>query len=87
MPESFAAALWLPGWDDASIWGYDEQTGGYFAQLWRNTDNHRAPPPTVWIGGLDPVGTPRELAHWIAIKADVRLVHVLAAIGHRAQQR
>jgi hypothetical protein len=28
MPESFVAALWLPGWEDFSIWGYDENIGG-----------------------------------------------------------
>jgi hypothetical protein len=33
----FTEALDLPGWEDYSIWGYDEPLGSYFAQLWHNS--------------------------------------------------
>jgi len=40
-------ALFLDGWDEQSIVGTDELTGGWFAQLWRNgSDSER---PEVWV--------------------------------------
>ena len=50
---NFREALWLPGWSDQSIWGYDEQMDTYFAQLWRDGDVNDD--PTVWISGCDPI--------------------------------
>ena len=40
-------ALFLDGWDEQSILGTDELTGGWFAQLWRNGSD--CEPPEVWI--------------------------------------
>jgi len=40
-------ALFLDGWDEQSILGTDEMTGGWFAQLWQNgSDSER---PDVWV--------------------------------------
>ena len=40
-------ALFLDGWDEQSILGTDELTGGWFAQLWRNgSDSER---PDEWV--------------------------------------
>src|SRR4051794_7518188 len=43
----------LDGWDHYSVWGYDEQTELWFAQLWRNTDS-RCDAPTFWLGFRPP---------------------------------
>jgi hypothetical protein len=60
----FREALWLPGWSEQSIWGYDEQMDTYFAQLWRDGD--RNDEPTVWISGCDPIASGLQLAAQIA---------------------
>ena len=39
MPVNSVDPPHLEGWDHYSVWGYDEQTALWFAQLWRNTDN------------------------------------------------
>jgi hypothetical protein len=43
-----SAPLPLEGWDQASIWGWDEATGSLYAHLWRNTDDP-AKQPTIRI--------------------------------------
>ncbi len=73
---NFREALWLPGWSDQSIWGYDEQMDTFFAQLWRDDDANDD--PTVWISGCDPIGTDLQLAELIASATDV---HVSRAVG------
>jgi hypothetical protein len=50
---SFIEPLWLPGWSQRSIWGYDEQMETYFAQLGRDDDD--GDEPTIWISGLQPI--------------------------------
>jgi hypothetical protein len=44
---SFRAALYLPGWEEQSVWGWDAQLGTLFAQLWPNGDDSDAPPLTI----------------------------------------
>lgn len=39
----------LPGWEHQSIWGWDEGTGSFYAQLWRNSSTSDA--PEVWLTG------------------------------------
>src|SRR6266568_3411861 len=34
----------LNGWDQASIWGWDETANSLFAELWRNPDDPAKPP-------------------------------------------
>jgi hypothetical protein len=46
----FRDGLDLPGWEDQSIWGYDEGIGSFFAQLWRN--GSRSDDPEVWLSGV-----------------------------------
>lgn len=50
--EPFTDALDLPGWEDQSIWGYDNGIGAYFAQLWRN-DKDKGD-PDFSIPGINP---------------------------------
>ena len=49
-PDGWNNALFLDGWDERSIWGFDRQDGSYFAQLWRNGSSSEA--PDIWIVGL-----------------------------------
>lgn len=42
-------AIDLHGWEDQSIWGWDEGTGNFFAQLWRNGSSSDA--PEIWLTG------------------------------------
>lgn len=51
--QNFTDALALPGWDEQSIWGYDEGTGSFFAQLWSN--GSRSDPPEIWLSGAQTV--------------------------------
>jgi len=42
----------LDGWDERSIWGYDDGVGSFYAQLWRNPGDREA--PDVWLSGAAP---------------------------------
>lgn len=46
--------LRLPGWEDRSIIGSDEQLGGWFAQLWPNGST--SDPPEAWLTAPSPTG-------------------------------
>jgi hypothetical protein len=62
--------LLLLGWDDRSIYGWDEGTGSWYAQLWRNDepDDPIDDAPHVGIGPLygHRVGSITELSGRIA---------------------
>lgn len=80
-------ALWLDDWDDRSIWGYDPQADGFFAQLWRNdepdTDDDT---PHIWItpaAGEDSA-TPGALARQIAMRTHCDLHEVCDAMNESA---
>ncbi len=42
-------ALDLPGWENQSIWGWDQMTSSFYAQLWRNNSSSDA--PDIWLSG------------------------------------
>ena len=46
--------LRLPGWEDRSIIGSDDQLGGWFAQLWPNGST--SDPPEAWLTAPSPTG-------------------------------
>ncbi|MFF0610755.1 hypothetical protein ACFYUD_19015 [Nocardia tengchongensis] len=51
--EDFVLDLPLPGWDEASDWGFDTGTMSFFARLYRkDADRHEA--PTIWLSGVSP---------------------------------
>jgi hypothetical protein len=50
-PEGDRRALWLPGWDRRSVWGFDPALDAYFAQLWRNSGAPGCDDPDIWIYG------------------------------------
>ncbi|MCZ3390038.1 MAG: hypothetical protein LH645_13210 [Actinomycetia bacterium] len=80
----FREALRLPGWSEQSIWGYDENIGTYFAQLWRDED--RNDEPTIWISGCDPIASGLELAAHIAsatgvdVESAMRAMHIDSSV-------
>lgn len=76
--QSFCEPLWLPGWSERSIWGFDEPTGSYFAQLWPDGDDANA--PAVWIAGLPPVSTLRQLVSRVASATTADVIQVLAVM-------
>lgn len=51
--EDFTLPLPLPGWDEASDWGYDIGTISFFARLYRNGTDAWGD-PTVWLSGTSP---------------------------------
>jgi len=72
----------LDGWDQASIWGWDETTSSLYAHLWRNTDDP-AKPPTIRIGPDDltpAIEFPATLAQYIAMAIDCGPWKVLAGL-------
>lgn len=75
---NFREAVWLPGWSDRSIWGYDEQMDTFFAQLWRDGDPNDD--PTVWISGCDPIESGQRLATLIASVTGRDIVTVMRAM-------
>jgi hypothetical protein len=81
--------LVLAGWDDYSIWGWDEQEATLFAQLWRNTDDS-GDPPRHWITpvyGWPETGSLPELAARIASVTGCALRDVLLALAQCAPGR
>jgi hypothetical protein len=76
-------SLPLDGWDQASIWGWDETTGSLYAHLWHNTDDP-IKPPTIRIApdDLTPVITcPVTLTQHIAMAVDRDPWEVVAAVA------
>jgi hypothetical protein len=75
----------LDGWDDHSLWAWDEQGGYLFAQLWRNTDDDREA-PTVWItpGGWPATSDPEQLAAFVAIGTMTSVPAALLALASGA---
>jgi len=76
----------LDGWDQASVWGWDETIGSLYAHLWRNTDD-QVKPPAIRIGPDD--YTPAitfaiTLAQHIAMAADCSPWRALTALHDAA---
>jgi hypothetical protein len=72
----------LDGWDQASIWGWDDAANSLFAELWRNTDDP-AKPPTIRVGPDDftpAITCPVTLTQHIAIAVNRDPWEVLAAV-------
>ena len=55
-------AIWLDGYDQQSVWGYDTGVGSFFAQMWPN--GSRSDAPELWL--TPPTGLP--------VSADARAV-------------
>ena len=78
----------LDGWDQASIWGWDDTTGSLYAHLWSNTDDP-ARPPAIRIGldDLTPAITlPETLALHIAMAVDRSPWEVTSAMDEADDQ-
>jgi hypothetical protein len=84
--DSWKVALPLPGWDQASVWGWDLPEGSLFAQLYRNGDDG-GDEPRIWLTtlkGWPAITSPQTLAEWIANATGVSLPDVLLALAAQA---
>lgn len=52
--ESLYDAVLIPGYEDYSVWGFDEGMGSYWANLWRN-DEDRDAAPSLSVGASGPL--------------------------------
>jgi hypothetical protein len=76
-------ALDLDGYDDYSVWGFDELDATYFAQLWRNDSDSRDD-PDIWLSGFAegrPVSDPLGLAELVGHRTGRHPAEVLRAMA------
>ena len=73
-------ALPLDGYDNASVWGFDQQGATYYAQLWRN-ESDSWNDPDIWLSGMDPIGSAQRLAEMIAARTGAGMAEVLRAMA------
>jgi len=72
---SFRVALYLDGWEQRSIWGWDAMTGSLFAHLWPNGDDSDHPPVIIPSGW-------HPSARWPATADPAQLaMHIVQATG------
>jgi hypothetical protein len=77
-------ALWLPGWEHKSVWGWDSGDQSLFAQLYRNGEDDLLPPAgKLWVSPprYPQTGTTEVLAGWIAAAAGEDKAAVLRAMA------
>lgn len=73
-------AIDLAGWDDRSIWGWDDGTGSFYAQLWRNGSTSDA--PGIWLSGArKPYPWPGSVALDIVQHTGAAPLAVVQALG------
>lgn len=79
-------ALGLDGYEDYSVWGYDEAGATYFAQLWRNESNGDGQPDSAinWFTRRAAISSPTMLATLIAGRTSRSDAAVLRAMGAAA---
>ena len=73
----------LDGWDQASIWGWNEAAGSLYAHLWRNTDDPGGPPAIRIEPGeyTPPITWPETLSQYVAMALDLSPWTVDTVIG------
>jgi hypothetical protein len=75
-------ALELEGYEDYSVWGYDDLDDTYFAQLWRNESRGDGNPVTLnWFTRKAPISSAVMLATLISVCTETRLPVVMRAMG------
>src|SRR5215472_17129944 len=77
----------LEGWDQASIWGWDERASSLFADLWCNTDDPTQP-PTIHIASDEftpAITIPETLALHIAMAVNRSPWEVTSAMDEAEQ--
>lgn len=73
-------AVDLPGWEHQSIWGWNEGTGSFYAQLWRNSSSSDA--PEIWLTGAQkPYPWPGSIALEIVEHTQAEPLAVVQAMG------
>jgi hypothetical protein len=78
--DEFRDAIDLPGWDEQSVWGYDEGTSSFFAQLWTNGSSSDA--PEIWLSGVTVTYPwPGSIALEIAERTRADQFEIIRALG------
>lgn len=73
-------AVDLPGWEDQSVWGWDEPMGTFHAQLWRN--GSRDDRPDFWLSGVDPgLPWPSSVALEVFLRLSVTPLQAVRALA------
>ncbi|MCK2239728.1 MULTISPECIES: hypothetical protein [unclassified Crossiella] len=73
-------AVDLPGWEQQSIWGWDEGSSSFYAQLWRNDSTSDA--PEIWLtGARKPYPWPGCIALEIVERTQADALAVVQAMG------
>jgi hypothetical protein len=73
-------AVDLRGWDHRSIWGWDQGTGSFYAQLWRNDSTSEA--PDIWLtGARTPYPWPASIALAIVENTEADALTTVRAMG------
>lgn len=81
----FRDAIDLPGWDEQSVWGYDEGTSSFFAQLWTNGSSSDA--PEIWLSGVSVTYPwPGSIALEIAERTRADQFEIIRALGLSAPE-
>jgi hypothetical protein len=76
-------ALLLKDYNNASVWGYDDQEMSYWAQLWRNSSDSGSDPDfwLNWFSEKFPITSAARLASMITVRTGAGLADVLRAMG------
>ena len=72
-------AIDLAGFEEQSTWGWDEMSGSFYAQLWRN--DNRGDNPDLWLSGVQPIAHAEQLVEPLASFADRTPLDVVRALG------
>lgn len=71
----------LEGWEDLSVWGWDDEIGSYYAQLYTN-DADDEEPPKIWLTPPPThYRTKEELASAIAAATNKPIATIEEAMG------
>ncbi|MGW4521109.1 hypothetical protein [Amycolatopsis sp. NPDC004378] len=77
---SLTDGIFLLGWEQQSVWGWDPGTGGFYAQLWRNETTSDA--PDIWLTAVsEPYPWPSSIALGIVEKTGIDSAEVVAGLG------
>lgn len=76
----FRDAIWLDGFDEQSVWGYDTGVESFFAQLWDNDSD--SDEPDLWLTPPTFQATsPEALVPTIVAFTEAKRIDVLRALG------
>jgi hypothetical protein len=74
-------ALQLPGWEERSLWGWEQQDLTYFALLWRNCNDDDRPDFSLdWFALKREIDSPQLLARMMELVTGCTKTEALEAV-------